>query len=452
LKRLKHRWITILKNLDYKGVILLEKHIKQRIYSIRKKESTDGYKYSKLGVIPIDWTIKEIKDIATINPQKTLLQNEKMVSFLGMAGVSENAKVIELETKPYGEVSKGFTSFIDNDILVAKITPCFENGKGALVKNLINGVGFGSTEFHVIRCEKPEDIKFVFYHTTSHRFRKTGEKNMTGTAGQKRVPADFIENYLIQYPSNADERAKIAEVLSTWDKAIELKEKLIEEKKKQKTGLMQKLLTGKVRLPGFKGEWKEVKLGKVLKDKTEKTTENDQYQILSCTKDGIVSQSDHFNKQIASTNNIGYKILKKGEVVLSPMNLWLGGIDISTFDVGIVSPAYKVYEVDYSIIGENYLRNLLRSDYMIAKYDSISQKGASVVRRNLSIKEFESLTIKLPTDFNEMNAIDKLIGIASKEIALLEAELKNLKLQKKGLMQLLLTGIIRVNTQENEKR
>ena len=165
-----------------------------------------------------------------------------------------------------------------------------------------------------------------------------------------------------------------------------------------------------------------------------------------------MSQSDHFNKQIASTNNIGYKILKKGEVVLSPMNLWLGGIDISTFDVGIVSPAYKVYEVDYSIIGENYLRNLLRSDYMIAKYDSISQKGASVVRRNLSIKEFESLTIKLPTDFNEMNAIDKLIGIASKEIALLEAELKNLKLQKKGLMQLLLTGIIRVNTQENEKR
>lgn len=89
-------------------MILLEKHIKQRIYSIRKKESTDGYKYSKLGVIPIDWTIKEIKDIATINPQKTLLQNEKMVSFLGMAGVSENAKVIELEAKPYGEVSKGF--------------------------------------------------------------------------------------------------------------------------------------------------------------------------------------------------------------------------------------------------------------------------------------------------------------------------------------------------------
>ncbi len=265
-------------------------------------------------------------------------------------------------------------------------------------------------------------------------------------------PTTLKKSFIVKFPKSKHEQDKIVTIISTWDKAIELKEKLIEEKNKQKTGLMQKLLTGKVRLPGFKGEWKEVKLGKVLKDKTEKTTENDQYQILSCTKDGIVSQSDHFNKQIASTNNIGYKILKKGEVVLSPMNLWLGGIDISTFDVGIVSPAYKVYEVDYSIIGENYLRNLLRSDYMIAKYDSISQKGASVVRRNLSIKEFESLTIKLPTDFNEMNAIDKLIGIASKEIALLEAELKNLKLQRKGLMQLLLTGIIRVNTQENEKR
>lgn len=262
-------------------------------------------------------------------------------------------------------------------------------------------------------------------------------------------PTTLKKSFIVKFPKSKHEQDKIVKIISTWDKAIELKEKLIDEKKKLKTGLMQKLLTGKVRLPGFQGEWKEVKLGKILKDKTEKTTENDQYQILSCTKDGVVSQSDHFNKQIASTNNIGYKILRKGEVVLSPMNLWLGGIDISTFDVGIVSPAYKVYEVDYSIIGENYLRNLLRSDYMIAKYDSISQKGASVVRRNLSIKDFESLSIKLPTDFNEMNAIDKLIGIASKEIVLLEAELKNMKLQKKGLMQLLLTGIVRVNTQES---
>ena len=262
-------------------------------------------------------------------------------------------------------------------------------------------------------------------------------------------PTTLKKSFIVKFPKSKHEQDKIVKIISTWDKAIELKEKLIDEKKKQKAGLMQKLLTGKVRLPGFQGEWKEVKLGKILKDKTEKTTENDQYQILSCTKDGVVSQSDHFNKQIASTNNIGYKILRKGEVVLSPMNLWLGGIDISTFDVGIVSPAYKVYEVDYSIIGENYLRNLLRSDYMIAKYDSISQKGASVVRRNLSIKDFESLSIKLPTDFNEMNAIDKLIGIAFKEIVLLEAELKNMKLQKKGLMQLLLTGIVRVNTQES---
>ena len=111
-------------------MILLEKHIKQRIYSIRKKESTDGYKYSKLGVIPIDWTIKENKILQLLTPKKHCYKM-KNGSFLGMAGY-QKSKVSELETKPYGEVS-GFTSFIDNDILVAKITPCFENGKGALV-------------------------------------------------------------------------------------------------------------------------------------------------------------------------------------------------------------------------------------------------------------------------------------------------------------------------------
>ncbi len=449
MKRLKHRWITILKNLDYKGVILLEKHIKQRIYSIRKKESTDGYKYSKLGVIPIDWTIKEIKDIATINPQKTLLQNEKMVSFLGMAGVSENAKVIELETKPYGEVSKGFTSFIVNDILVAKITPCFENGKGALVKNLINGVGFGSTEFHVIRCEKPEDIKFVFYHTTSHRFRKTGEKNMTGTAGQKRVPADFIENYLIQYPSNADERAKIAEVLSTWDKAIELKEKLIEEKKKQKTGLIQKLYTGKIRIPGFSGKVQFEKLNKYIKESKKRNRNNEEERVLSVSnKLGFVLQEDQFDRIVASKDLSNYKVIRKGQFAYNPSRVNVGSIDLlTTYESGLLSPMYVVFQCKQGLVTE-YLYHFIKSDTFLKIIPNLLQGS---VRDTLSFDSLGLVKIFLPS-IEEQNAIAQRLNLADKEISLLEKELEGLKQQKKGLMQLLLTGIIRVNTQENEKR
>ena len=433
-------------------MILLEKHIKQRIYSIRKKESTDGYKYSKLGVIPIDWTIKEIKDIATINPQKTLLQNEKMVSFLGMAGVSENAKVIELETKPYGEVSKGFTSFIDNDILVAKITPCFENGKGALVKNLINGVGFGSTEFHVIRCEKPEDIKFVFYHTTSHRFRKTGEKNMTGTAGQKRVPADFIENYLIQYPSNADERAKIAEVLSTWDKAIELKEKLIEEKKKQKTGLMQKLLTGKVRLSGFDKEWVNVKLKKILKQRNEKSEIKEGLELYSLTiEDGVTPKTDRYNREfLVKSGNKKYKITKCNDIVYNPANLRFGAIAVNRIGQSVLlSPIYEVlYIKDEKKYDIDFVGQLLTWNRNI-KYFSTMAEGTLVERMAVKIDAFLDVAFKFPPSLEEQKAIASILSLADKEICILKKEVISLKKQKKGLMQLLLTGIVRVNTQES---
>ena len=132
-----------------------------------------------------------------------------------------------------------------NDVLVAKITPCFENGKGAYLGNLRNMHGFGSTEFHVIRNNN--DAKFLFYHTQTYEFRKKLEAQMTGSAGQKRVPADAITKYRIAYPS-INERHKIAEVLSVWDKAIEKQTALVEKLELRKKGLMQQLLTGKKRV------------------------------------------------------------------------------------------------------------------------------------------------------------------------------------------------------------
>lgn len=424
----------------------MEKHIKQRIYKIRNNEITDGYKHSRLGVIPADWSIKELKDIATVNPKKTLLANEEMVSFLGMADVSENAKVIELQTKPYGEVAKGFTSFIDNDILVAKITPCFENGKGALVKNLSGGVGFGSTEFHIIRTEKPEDRKFVFYHTTSHRFRKTGEKNMTGTAGQKRVPADFIENYLIQYPGDADERVKIAEVLSTCDKAIELKEKLIEEKKKQKTGLIQKLYTGEVRIPGFSGKVKFERLNKYIKDSKEKNRNNQEKRVLSVTnKLGFVLQEDQFDRIVASKDLSNYKIVRKGQFAYNPSRVNVGSIDLlTTFESGLLSPMYVVFQCKQGLVTE-YLYHFIKSDMFLKVIPNFLQGS---VRDSLSFDSLGLVKIFIPS-VEEQNAIAQRLNLVDKEILLLEKELECLKQQKKGLMQLLLTGIVRVNTQES---
>ena len=143
-----------------------------------------------------------IADIAEINPKTDIaLTEEERVSFIPMQNTSEDGNIIAIQERAFREVSKGYTRFAENDVLVAKITPCFENGKGGYAEGLLNGIGFGSTEFHVIRAIPDRaDSRFLHQLTRSERFRRLGEGSMTGSAGQKRIPADFIKEYPICSP------------------------------------------------------------------------------------------------------------------------------------------------------------------------------------------------------------------------------------------------------------
>ena len=148
-------------------------------------------------------------DVCIINPKGKSLDDDCDVSFVPMQSVSEDGTVDVTTIRKYGEVKKGFTNFQDGDILFAKITPCMENGKGCIANGLKNGMGFGSTEFHVLR-PKSELVtsEWIYYLTSWPEFRKECEKNMTGSAGQKRVPKTFLENYQIDIPS-LDEQDRI---------------------------------------------------------------------------------------------------------------------------------------------------------------------------------------------------------------------------------------------------
>ena len=114
-----------------------------------------------------------------------------------MADVSEVGEIIHSSIRRYTEVKTGFTFFRDGDILFAKITPCMENGKGALVSNLCNGIGFGSTEFHVLRPKNQEDAKYIFHLTKFAAFRRSAKRFMRGSSGQQRVPSDFLRDYRV---------------------------------------------------------------------------------------------------------------------------------------------------------------------------------------------------------------------------------------------------------------
>ena len=164
----------------------------------------------------------KLGDVVELNPRQThLFSANADVSFLAMADVSEDGKVLGIQARKIEEVAKGYTSFQNGDVLVAKITPCFENGKATLVHGMFSEVGFGSTEFHVLRPTSEICGRYLFHLVWNPAFRAAGARRMTGSAGQKRVPSAFILDYEIGLPP-IEEQKRIAVIL---DKADSLRRK-----------------------------------------------------------------------------------------------------------------------------------------------------------------------------------------------------------------------------------
>ena len=150
--------------------------------------------------IPAKWKWHTLYDVSTINPGS----NQPIpdyVSFIPMSAVQELSGIVDVsDIRKMNDVSQGYSSFIDGDILFAKITPCMENGKIALVNNLKNGVGFGSTEFHIVRPTNQVIPKYLFYYLLQNKIRKFAESRMTGSAGQRRVSSTFLKELIIPIP------------------------------------------------------------------------------------------------------------------------------------------------------------------------------------------------------------------------------------------------------------
>ena len=167
-----------------------------------------------------------------LSEEQRALSAEAQATFRPMTNIGENGEINCSIVRDVVDVRDGYTRFFDGDVLVAKITPCFENGKGALVRGTISGVGFGTTELHVLSPGSEIDARYLYYVTASDRFRKFGEAAMFGAAGQKRVPDDFVQNYRVPIPpfaqqfSIADyldqETARIDELTATKRRLLEL--------------------------------------------------------------------------------------------------------------------------------------------------------------------------------------------------------------------------------------
>lgn len=154
--------------------------------------------------------LKKLGECCGLNPRRPRLnlEDSDMVSFVPMPSVSENGHLVDVADEEYGKVKKGFTYFENNDVLFAKITPCMENGKGTIAQDLTNGIGMGSTEFHVLRpINNISNAYWLLALTRMPIFRERASKNMSGTGGQKRVGAAFLENFLVGLPPIGEQQA-----------------------------------------------------------------------------------------------------------------------------------------------------------------------------------------------------------------------------------------------------
>lgn len=199
------------------------------------------------------WITVSLGQVAEINPKLTAyerLSDDLEVQFLPMKLVEEVSGKIQLsEVRKIGEVKKGYTPFENEDVIFAKVTPCMENGKIAHVSNLKNGIGFGSSEFHVIRSSDAIKAKYIFYYVVRQQFRNEAEAKMTGAVGLRRVPKQFIESVQIPLPPLAEQQrivSKIEELFSELDKGIENLRTVQQQLKVYRQAVLKSAFEGKL--------------------------------------------------------------------------------------------------------------------------------------------------------------------------------------------------------------
>ncbi|EMY5145454.1 restriction endonuclease subunit S [Escherichia coli] len=303
--------------------------------------------------------------------------------------------------------------------------------------------------------------EYLFSMLKTKEFIQFISNLVRGNANQVSITLADLFKYKFILPS-LPEQKKIAQILSTWDKAISVTEKLLTNSQQQKKALMQQLLTGKKRLglPAGSYEFKITRYGSIPKDwdypaikeictqVSEKNSAAVDHPVLSCSKhDGFVDSLKYFNKKVYSDDLSGYRLIHRGCFGFPSNHIEEGSIGLQNlYDTGIVSPIYVVFRASPTKVDNSYLYAVLKTDHYKQIFGAAT--NASVDRRgSLRWKEFNQIHVPLPP-LKEQQKISAVLSAADAEITTLEKKLACLKDEKKALMQQLLTGKRRVKVDE----
>lgn len=397
-----------------------------------------------MGELPEGWEVKRLGDLGRFSKGKGILKEQTITKGLPCVRYGE------LYTT-HNYVIKNFTSFINED--VAKDSQEIKSGdilfagSGETIEEIGKSAAYvgiekayaGGDVIILSTNKNLVDPECLSYALETDFARKQKRRLGQGNSVVHIYPGD-LATIQILLPPLPEQRA-IAACLSAWDEAIRKTTQLIAQKERQKKWLMQQLLTGKRRLKGFEGAWKKVGAGEIFKSASIRGFKDE--ELLSATQDKGMIPRYMLDAKVTmpSGETTSFKLVEKGDFVIS-LRSYQGGLEYSKYR-GLVSPAYTVLKSKRKICDEFYKQ-------YFKSYDFIGHLAIAVIGirdgKQISYEEFCSVKIPLPS-LEEQTAIARILQTAEQEIQLLKAKVEKMKEQKKGVMQVLLTGKKRLKTQ-----
>ena len=427
--------------------------IKHRIGQIRRGEMPEGYNRVRDSIIPSDWKQYCLGELGKNKNGLNFHREDKGIK-IRILGVGDfgNLSVLR-DLNALSEISMRFMP--DDELLLKNGDIVFVRSNGS--KELVGR--------NLLVYPQNEKVSFSGFCI---RFRLSSDKITTaeyinlvldnGVLKQKlqsenqgsnisNLNQSIIDNLQISIPCKGEQQ-KIVAILTTQDRVIELKEKRLAEKQRQKKYLMQQLLTGKKRLPGFSGEWKATRLRNIIKRHTKRNTIGNTNVLTISAQYGLINQAEFFNKAVASDDKSNYFLLQKGDFAYNKSysnGYPFGAIKrLTRYGVGIVSPLYICFRIKDGSVSGKYLEQYFEAGLMNHEIQAFAQEGArNHGLLNIAVDDFFNSKILLPL-LKEQAAIAEVLSAADREMELLQQDIEQEKQKKKALMQLLLTGIVRV--------
>jgi len=413
-----------------------------------KSDIPEGYKNSPVGVIPDEWEAKRLEEIAEIKSGTTPLRSIEDYFFKGnipwvKTTDLNNGLLYETEEKVTQKALDETSLRIlpKGTVLVAMYGGFNQIGRTAL---LTLDATINQALSALLLNKTIADNLFILYWLNHN----VGSWKRYAASSRKDPNITSRDVALFQTPlPPLNEQQKIAEILSVWDVAIEKQTLLIEKLELRKRALMQQLLTGKKRIKGFNGKVKKQQLKSYLLEISSRNSNNRINNVLSVTNSrGFISQSEQFERVVASEDVSKYKIVRKGQFAYNPSRINVGSLDmLKHVDCGILSPMYIVFETNKEHLNSNFLYYHLKSENFTKRIPMYVQGS---VRDSLSFDSLTAMKFYIPS-LTEQIAIAEILSTADQGIHIAKEKLEQFKKQKKGLMQVLLTGKKRVITTTN---